>query len=256
MSEPIGVLVQRRVGICTIDHAPSRNSLGPDLSEALIEALEGLDGEPDVRCIVLTGTGEFFATGPDLRAFAAREPHPSFDPTMTPFWDRLRRIGTPIVAAVGGWAFATGCELALACDLMVVAKDATFGLPEITFGLIPGGGATQRLSRVLGKQRTMELVLTGRRMSGEQAYSWGLANIQTERRHCLEQAVMLAEQIADRPPLAARLAKRAILAADELGLEDGLASERRLFTEAMATEDRLEGVSALLEGRPPDFSGR
>jgi enoyl-CoA hydratase/carnithine racemase len=139
---------------------------------------------------------------------------------------------------------------------MVVAKDAAFGLPEITFGLIPSGGATQRLTRTLGKQRTMELILTGRRMTGNQAYEWGLANVIMDRRDVLDQAVMLGEQIAERPPLALRYAKRAVQAADEVGLAEGLERERELFAQALATEDRVEGVQALLEGRRPDFSGR
>ncbi len=256
MSGPIAVAVERRVAVCRIEHEPSRNSLGAGLAEELITTLERLDGDDGVGAIVVTGSGDYFATGPDIRAFAGQGQGPSADPTLAGFWDRQRAIGKPLIAAVSGWALSTGCELALACDLIVVAKDATFGLPEITYGLIPSGGATQRLTRVLGKQRAMELVLTGRRMSGNQAFEWGLANIIMDRRNTLEQAVMLAEEIAARPPLALRYAKRAIQAADEVGLADGLASERRLFADALATEDRVEGIGALLEGRRPDFSGR
>ena len=256
MSGPIDVAVDGRVAVCTIDHQPSRNSLGTELAEALITALERLDADAAVGAIVITGSGDYFATGPDIRAFAGQGPGPSADATMARFWDRQRAIGKPLIAAVTGWALSTGCELALACDLLVVAGDATFGLPEITFGLIPSGGATQRLTRTLGKQRAMELVLTGRRMSGKQAYEWGLANIIMDRRGTLEQAVMLAEQIAERPPLALRYAKRAIQAADDLGLAEGLERERLLFADALATEDRVEGIEALLEGRRPDFSGR
>ena len=253
MSGPVDVAVERRVAVCTIADEEHRNALGPELAEALIAVLERIDADDEVRAVVLAGSGEYFATGPDIRSFAAGG---SADAAMTGFWERHRARAKPSVAAVAGWALSTGCELALACDLMVVAKDAAFGLPEITFGLIPSGGATQRLTRALGKQRAMELVLTGRRMTGKQAYEWGLANIIMERRDVRDQAVMLAEQLADRPPLALRYAKRAVLAADDLGLQEGLARERELFAQALATEDRIEGVEALLEGRKPDFSGR
>lgn len=253
MSGPVEVAVERRVAVCTIADEQHRNALGPELAETLIAVLERLDADDEVRAVVLAGSGDYFATGPDIRSFAAGG---APDATMAGFWERHRDLAKPSVAAVAGWALSTGCELALACDLMVVAKDAAFGLPEITFGLIPSGGATQRLTRALGKQRAMELVLTGRRMTGKQAYEWGLANIIMERRDVRDQAVMLAEQLADRPPLALRYAKRAVLAADDLGLQEGLARERELFAQALATEDRIEGVEALLEGRKPDFSGR
>jgi enoyl-CoA hydratase len=256
MSGPVDVAVERRVAVCTLADEERRNALGPELAEVLIGVLESLDADDGVRAVVLAGSGDYFATGPDIRSFAATGGAPAADTAMAGFWERHRALAKPSIAAVAGWALSTGCELALACDLMVVAKDASFGLPEITFGLIPSGGATQRLTRTLGKQRAMELVLTARRMTGKQAHEWGLANIIMERRDVLDQAVMLAEQIAERPPLALRYAKRAVQAADELGLPAGLERERELFAAALATEDRIEGVEALLAGRKPDFSGR
>ena len=256
MSGPVEVTVERRFAVCTIVDEAHRNALGPELAGILIGVLEDLDADDRVRAVVLAGSGDYFATGPDIRSFAGRGGEPAADPAMAGFWERHRALAKPSIAAVAGWALSTGCELALACDLMVVAKDATFGLPEVTFGLIPSGGATQRLTRALGKQRAMELVLTGRRMTGRQAHEWGLANIIMDRRDVLDQAVMLAEQLAERPPLALRHAKRAVQAADELGLPEGLERERELFAAALATEDRIEGVEALLEGRKPDFSGR
>jgi enoyl-CoA hydratase len=252
----IEVAVDGKVGTCRIDSPGTRNAVTPELAEGLISALEGLDRDPAVRCIVLTGTEEYFATGHDIRAFAGRGPDLPVDVFMTGFWARLKAIGTPIVAAVAGWALAFGCELALACDLLAVERATTFGIPEITFGLIPTGGATQRLTRVIGKQRTMELVLSGRRMSGEQAFGWGIANVLADKRRCLERASALAEEIAERAPVALWAAKRAIVEADETTLETGLTRERELFAEALATEDRIEAVEALLEGRRPEFEGR
>ncbi len=252
----IEIAVNGRVGVCRINDPETRNAVTPELAEDLITAIEGLDRDPAIRCIVITGTEDYFATGFDIRAFSGRGDEVPVDVFMTGFWARLKTIGKPIVAAVTGWALAFGCELALACDLLVVERATTFGVPEITFGLIPSGGATQRLTRVIGKQRTMELVLSGRRMSGEQAYDWGLANVLAGKRRCLDQASELAEEIAERPPVALRMAKRAIAEADETGLESGLQRERELFAEALATEDRVEAVEALLEGRRPDFRGK
>lgn len=254
MSGPVEATVEHRVAVCRIDDAPSRNSLGPELADALIVTLEAVDADSEARVIVVTGRREVFATGPDVRGYAG--PGPLRDMALQAFWERFAEIGKPVIAAVTGWALSSGCELALACDLMVVARDATFGMPEITFGLIPSGGATQRLARAAGRQRAMELVMTGRRFSGEQAGQWGLANAVAARRGVLDEAKRIAAQLAAGPPVALRCAKRAIQAADDLDLGAGLERERALFAEALATEDRAEGVAALLEGRRPDFHGK
>ena len=170
---------------------------------------------------------------------------------------RMNRLDKVFIAAINGLAMGGGCELALACDIRIMAKgDYVIGLPEITLGIIPGGGGTQRLARVLGKQRTMELVLTGRRISAQEAQEFGLVNVVAKKREWLEQAMELARTVARRPPIAARLAKQAVLAADEAGLSAGLEAERRLYELAMATEDRVEGMQAFLEKRRPDFKGR
>ena len=161
-----------------------------------------------------------------------------------------------MIAAVSGWALGGGCELALVCDMIVASETAEFGQPEITLGIIPGGGGTQRLARVIGKQRTMELVITGRRIDAHEAASLGLVNAVVKKREWLDQALELAGRIARRPPIAARLAKQAVLAAEETGLSAGLEVERRLYELAMATEDRIEGMDAFLEKRRPEFRGR
>jgi enoyl-CoA hydratase/carnithine racemase len=157
---------------------------------------------------------------------------------------------------VSGFALGGGCELALLCDLIVASETAQFGQPEITLGIIPGGGGTQRLARVLGKQRAMEMVLTGRRIDAREAARFGLVNEVAPECEWLERAMELARRIARRPPIAARLAKQAVIAADETGLSGGLEHERRLYELAMATEDRIEGMDAFLEKRNPDFKGR
>ena len=160
------------------------------------------------------------------------------------------------MAAVSGYALGAGCELALLCDLVVASRTAELGQPEITLGIIPGGGGTQRLARAVGKHRAMELVLTGRRIGAEEAHRLGLVNRIAEPDEWLEEAIDVAGVVARRAPLAVRLAKQAVLAAFETGLTAGLDQERRLFELAMATEDRVEGTSAFLEKRRPEFRGR
>jgi enoyl-CoA hydratase/carnithine racemase len=157
---------------------------------------------------------------------------------------------------VSGFALGGGCELALLCDMIVASDSAEFGQPEITLGIIPGGGGTQRLARVMGKQRAMELVLTGRRINAAEAHRLGIVNKITPRKQWREQALELASVVARRPPLAAKMAKQAVLAADEMPLSGGLSYERRLYELTMATEDRAEGMNAFLEKRRPEFRGR
>ena len=224
--------------------------------EELAGVLEAWDSDPAVRCVVVAGNDEAFAAGGDIRAMAER----SFQETLfapgARFWPRIAALRTPLIAAVSGFALGGGCELALACDMIVASETAEFGQPEITLGIIPGGGGTQRLARVMGKQRTMELVLTGRRIDAREAFRLGLVNQLAGKNDWLEKALELAEVVARRPPLAVRLAKQAVIAADETALSAGLEQERRLYELAMATEDRVEGMRAFLEKRPPDFRGR
>ena len=160
------------------------------------------------------------------------------------------------MAAVSGYALGGGFELALGCDMIVASEEAEFGQPEILLGIIPGGGGTQRLARVIGKQRAMELVLTGRRIGAAEAHALGIVNRLAPPGEWLASALELAGVISRRPPLAVRLAKQAVLAADETPLGAGLDHERRLYELAMATEDRVEGMNAFLEKRRPEFRGR
>jgi enoyl-CoA hydratase/carnithine racemase len=245
-----------QVATLTLNRPEARNALSPELMDALAAELERLDPDPEVRCIVIAGSDEVFAAGADIRAMSERSFAEALHHPAAGFWKRLAAVKTPMIAAVSGWALGGGCELALACDMIVASETAELGQPEITLGIIPGGGGTQRLARVLGKQRTMELVLTGRRISAQEAQEFGLVNVVAKKREWLEQAMELARTVARRPPIAARLAKQAVLAADEAGLSAGLEAERRLYELAMATEDRVEGMQAFLEKRRPDFKGR
>jgi enoyl-CoA hydratase/carnithine racemase len=244
------------VGLARLNRPDARNALSPGLMEELAALAEGWDEDPNVRCIVIAGGDEWFAAGADIKAMAQR----SFQEVLTApaarFWPRLAALRTPLIAAVSGYALGGGCELALVCDMIVASESAEFGQPEILLGIIPGGGGTQRLARVMGKQKAMEIVLTGRRITAAEAERLGIVNQVAPARGWLDAALELAEVVAARPPLAVRLGKQAVLAADEAPLSAGLDHERRLYELAMATEDRVEGMNAFLEKRKPAFRGR
>lgn len=255
MAELVLAEVRGRVGLCRMNRPEARNALSPGLREELAAAVERFDEDEDIGCIVIAGDDEAFAAGADVRALAEREVNDELSPSET-FWRRLAAVRTPMIAAVSGWALGGGCELALLCDMIVASETAEFGQPEITLAIIPGGGGTQRLARTVGKARAMELVLTGRRFDANEALQMGMVNRVTKRRVWLDEALELAAVVARRPPLASRLAKEAILTAEETGLTAGVEAERRLFGIAMATEDRVEAMQAFLEKRKPDFHGR
>jgi enoyl-CoA hydratase/carnithine racemase len=244
------------VGLARLDRPEARNALSAELMEELASLLERWEQDPEVRCIVIAGGDEWFAAGADIKAMAKR----TFAETLTApaarFWPRLAALRTPLVAAVSGYALGGGCELALACDMIVASESAEFGQPEILLGIIPGGGGTQRLARVMGKQRAMELVLTGRRIGAAEARELGIVTRLAAPDAWLDSAMELAGAVAERPPLAVRLGKQAVLAAEETALTAGLDQERRLYELAMATEDRVEGMNAFVEKRKPEFRGR
>jgi enoyl-CoA hydratase/carnithine racemase len=257
MSEPV-VLAERDGGVAVarLNRPDARNALSPEVMEEMAKLLEGWDFDPEIRCIVIAGSDEYFAAGADIKAMAERSFQEVLDAPTKAFWHRLAAIQTPMIAAVSGYALGGGCELALACDMIVASEAAEFGQPEILLGIIPGGGGTQRLARVMGKQRAMELVLTGRRIGAQEAHELGIVNQVAPAGEWLDRAMELAAVVARRPPIAVQLAKQAVLAADEAPLGAGLAQERRLFELAFATEDRVEGMRAFLEKRRPDFRGR
>jgi enoyl-CoA hydratase/carnithine racemase len=244
------------VGLARLNRPEARNALSPELMEELAALLERWDEDPDVRCIVIAGGDEWFAAGADIKAMARRSFQEVLGAQSARFWPRLAAVRTPLVAAVSGYALGGGCELALACDMIVASESAEFGQPEILLGIIPGGGGTQRLARVVGKQRAMELVLTGKRIHAAEAERLGIVNHVAPGDGWLDAALELAGVVAQRPPLAVRFAKQAVLAADETPLGAGLEQERRLFELAMATEDRVEGMTAFVEKRPPEFRGK
>jgi enoyl-CoA hydratase/carnithine racemase len=256
MTESVEVSVDGNVALLRLNRPEARNALAPEVMERIAEELERLDPDPEVRCIVIAGSEKVFAAGADIRALSERSFADSLRHPAASFWRRVAAVKTPLIAAVSGYALGGGCELALACDMIVASDTARFGQPEITLGIIPGGGGTQRLARTIGKQLAMEYVLTGRQFDAEMAQEMGLVNKVVKKGRWLDEAIELARTVAERPPIAVRLAKQAVLAAEETALAAGLENERRLYEMAMATEDRVEGMQAFLEKREPKFEGR
>ncbi len=258
MSNYQSILVDRdeRVGIVTLNRPKELNALNFQLVSELANALEELDRDEEIRCMVITGAGEkAFAAGADIKEMAGKSP---IDMMLGGFqaWERIRRIQKPLIAAVGGYALGGGCELAMHCDMIVASEDAHFGQPEITLGVIPGAGGTQRLARTLGKYRTMEMVLTGVQATAQEMADRGLVNRVVPKGEHLSEAVKLAKEVAARGPIAVRLAKQAVLAAFETTLEEGLEIERKNFLLLFATEDKREGMQAYIEKRKANFKGR
>jgi enoyl-CoA hydratase len=245
------------VALITLDRPEVLNALDAETMRQLVEALERLDADDACRCIVITGAGErAFAAGSDIREMAEATPVSLRRVDTFARWERIRRVRKPIVAAVRGYALGGGCELAMACDLVVAADDAVFGQPEIKLGVIPGAGGTQRLTRALGKAKAMELILTGRNLPAKEAEARGLVTTLVAREATLPAALELAAQVASMPPLAVMAAKEAVNRAFELSLEAGLEFERRNFFLLFSSEDQKEGMRAFIEKRAPDWKGR
>jgi enoyl-CoA hydratase len=245
------------VALITIDRPEVLNALDYATLGQLADALERLDADEQIRVTVITGAGErAFAAGADIREMAAATPVSLTLANSFAAWERLRRIRKPLVAAVRGFALGGGCELAMACDVIVAGDDAVFGQPEIRIGIIPGAGGTQRLTRAIGKARAMDMILTGSQLSAAEAFDRGLVSRLVARERTLPEALAVAVEIAAKPPLAVMSAKEAVNRAFELSLEAGLEFERRSFYLLFASEDQKEGMRAFVEKRPPEWKGR
>ena len=241
----------------TLDRQRALNALSFGLIAQLADALESLDRDPTVRAIVLAGAGDrAFAAGADIKELADQTPESLADGGGFEPWSRIDRIGLPIVASVRGFALGGGCELAMACDIVVAGDDAVFGQPEINLGVMPGAGGTQRLTRAVGKSMAMEMVLTGRQIRAREAEALGLVSRVVPAEAALAEAIALAERIAAGPPIAVRAAKQSVIAATELPLSAGLARERQAFFDLFATADQTEGMAAFVEKRPARWTGR
>ncbi|HVI86375.1 MAG TPA: enoyl-CoA hydratase-related protein, partial [bacterium] len=201
------------IGIITLNRPQVLNALNQALMHEVADAMEAFERDTAIRCIVVTGRGCAFAAGADVREFADATPVDMVQSYRFQQWERIRRIGKPLIAAVNGYAFGGGCELAMACDIIIASETARFGQPEIRLGLIPGAGGTQRLTRAIGKSRAMELILTGQSITAEEACARGLVSRVVPAEIVLDEAKRLAREIASQPPVAVRLAKEAVLQA-------------------------------------------
>lgn len=244
------------IGLVRLQRAEANNALSLSLLQRLSAALLRLDQDPGIRCLLLLGHERAFATGPEpaeLAALTSAEVQQQHPLARLDDLDRLRK---PLVAAVAGYALGTGCELALSADLIVAAETARFGLPEVALGMLPGGGATQRLPRLVGRALAGDMLLAGRTLSAREALALGLVSRVVPRENCEQVALGLCREIAARPPLAVQAAKEALRRAWDLPLAQGLAYERQLYALLFGTDDLKEGLRAFLERRPPVFVGR
>lgn len=260
MEEKAGsnILVEKDgpVAVVTMNRPKALNALSSALMNDLADALEGFDADDGVRCVVLTGNERVFAAGGDIKQMSDSTAAEMVKRESPSPWKRVAKTRKPVIAAVSGYALGGGCELALSCDMIVASESAQFGQPEIDLGIIPGAGGTQRLTRAIGKARAMELILTGRRMDANEAFASGMVTKVVPADSYLDEAKELARTVAAKAPLAAQLAKDAVLKAYDAPLEAGLDYERRNFLVLFATEDKEEGMAAFKEKREPDFKGR
>lgn len=254
--EHILTRIDGQVGVVQFNRPKALNALSPALMSETMDALEMFNQDEQVGAIVITGNERAFAAGADIKEMAQASVVDMLGNPFIDYWDRLRRVQKPIIAAVSGFAFGGGCELAMACDMIVASESAQFGQPEINLGVIPGAGGTQRLTRAVGKALAMEIVLNDRRLTAEEALRYGLVNRVVPTEIYLEEAVKLAQEIAARAPVAVRLAKEAINAVFEMPLQSGLAHERRLFYMLFATADQKEGMDAFVNKRKADWQGK
>lgn len=256
--ESLLVGIEERVATLTVNRPERRNALNGVVRAELADALVALRDEPEVRVVVITGAGDrAFVAGADITEFAERtalEQRQVMGPPR--IFELIAEFPKPVIAMINGLALGGGCELALACDLRIAAETARLGQPEIRLGLIPGGGGTQRLPRLVGAGRALRLILTGEPIDAREALRIGLVDEVVPDDALRPRTLELARTIAAQPPLAVRLAREAVRAALEQPLASGLAYERELFITAFGSEDKAEGVAAFLEKRPPAWKGR
>ncbi len=244
------------VGVLTLNRPEALNALAPRMLAAICDALETFDADEEIRVIVLAGTERVFAAGADIKAMAPASSTDMIRLDTLRYWQRMHQITKPLIAAVSGYAFGGGCELAMTCDLIVASETAQFAQSEIKVGIMPGAGGTQRLTKAIGPYRAMEMVLTGEPISAQAALAYGLVNRVVPEKRFLEEALELARLIASRPAVAVRLAREALRYGVETTLRDGLMVERRNFYLTFDTEDQAEGMNAFIEKRAPEFKGR
>jgi enoyl-CoA hydratase len=244
------------VAVVLLNRPEVLNALSDELMDELVTKLAALDRDESVRAIVLGGSERAFAAGADIGELAQTSAVDLYYQRRVERWDAIRRLWTPLVAAVSGYCLGGGCELAMSCDLIIASETSEFGQPETGLGIIPGAGGTQRLTRAVGKSLAMDVILSGRRLSAREALQAGLVARVVAKEAWLEEAKRVAREIAEQGPVATRLAKESVDRAHETTLIAGLQAERRALYLAFASEDAREGLTAFTEKRKPEFKGR
>ena len=258
MSEERLVIVDREppIAVVQMNRPKQLNALAAPLIGAVVDALGELDADPEVRCLVLAGSERAFAAGADIAEMSTATAVEMELRRLLDSWDAIRRVHKPLIAAVSGFCLGGGCELAMACDLIIASESAVFGQPETGVGIMPGAGGTQRLARAIGKAKAMDMVLTGRQLSASEAEAAGLVARVVAREAWLEEAKRVARQTAAKAPLGQRLAKEAIDRGYEMPLSAAIEFEHKAFYLLFASEDAREGLSAFLDKREPKWAPR
>ncbi|MCA9909676.1 MAG: enoyl-CoA hydratase/isomerase family protein [Anaerolineae bacterium] len=243
------------VGLVRLNRPQALNALNSEITGEIFDALEAFNRDSSIGCMVLTGSDKAFAAGADIKQMADQSATEMMADDFTD-WSRLTRISKPVIAAVSGWALGGGSEMAMMCDMIIASETSKFGQPEITIGIIPGAGGTQRLTRAVGKAVAMEVMLGNRQLTAQEAHTAGLVNHVYPVETYLDEAIKLAQKIAEMPQVAVRLIKDAVNKAEELGLSAGLDYEKRNFYISFSTEDKSEGMHAFVEKRKPTWKHR
>ncbi len=247
---------EEQIGIVRLHRPTVLNALSHELMEELVAALQEFDNDDKIRVIILTGSDKAFAAGADIKEMSDETTVSIMLKDRFATWDKVRKTKKPIIAAVSGYALGGGCELAMTCDIIIASETAKFGQPEINIGVIPGAGGTQRLTRAIGKYKAMEIILTGRPITASEALAAGLVNKVVPAELLLDEAKVMAKEIAKKSPVAVKLAKEAILKVFDTSISEGLEFERKNFYMLFSSEDQKEGMRAFLEKRPANFTGK
>lgn len=254
--EMVVIETHERVGLITFNRPQVMNALNNQLMREAMDALEAFDKNDTIGAMVITGNEKAFAAGADIKEMANKSIQQMLDKDHIAVFGRIRHIRKPVIAAVSGWVLGGGCEIAMSCDMIIASETTKFGLPEVTIGVIPGAGGTQRLTYAVGKALATEMILNNRMLSAQEALQHGLVNRVVPVDAYLDEALKLAEEIASRAPLAVRAAKKMINKTYELTLAEGLTVEKQEFYNLFATEDQKEGMQAFAEKRKPNWTGK
>jgi enoyl-CoA hydratase len=248
--------IEKHIALIRLNRPKELNALNTQLMGEIRDALKILDSDDNVRVIIVTGNEKAFAAGADIKQMAGKTAIDMLNIDQFSTWDQIKKTKKPLIAAVSGFALGGGCELVMHCDIVIASETAKFGQPEIKIGVMPGAGGTQRLTRAIGKVRAMEMILTGKFITAEEALRFGLINKIVPIEFYLSEAIELAKQIAELSPVALKLAKEAVLQSFNSTLDEGLLFERKNFYLTFASEDQKEGMNAFVEKRTAKFKGK